>query len=269
MSKQIIIIDKSIFQGNCTEKLSNLAQKHIVILPHVFFEECMTTEGDRSPESLIKKAETAIKSGAFISLPRGRMIEIERETLQPLESIIDKTGTEQIRNKNIEDLQINFQEEALKLKKNIEPMIRFEKKIANAFWATLQDKDYSKNWRTSDEDNDTGIRLGKWTESLKEEPMRAWIAEIFPDMSSHIQNDWMTWHLLQLLIAYGIEWAYKRNSSGQSFGSNIINDVYDIEYVLCLARSDALVSNDRKLMVPLAQAIFPKKKIYHKLEDCE
>lgn len=268
MNKLTIIVDKNIFQRTSVHNFSELTRDHSVILPHVLFEECLTTKKVPGSMHLLKKAETVIKAGAFISLSRGRMLKIERDTLQPLDSIIDAAGTAQIRDNNIEDLQINLQKEAQECNRSFEPVVHSIEKIAKAFWDTLSNRDYSKDWRQPGKDNDPYRRFGKWIRSFDKKQMKAWIAKLFPDISPHIQNTWITWHLLRLLLAYGIDWAYKRNLSGQSFDNfNITNDVYDIEYVLCLTRSDALLSHDTKLIIPLVKAIFPQKAIYSELKD--
>lgn len=231
-------------------------------MPHVLFEECITTLKVPGPNYLIRKAETIIKAGAYISLSLGRMITTERNTLHALDSIIDKLGTEQIRDNSIESLQIDFHKEALECNKSIMPLVKYAQVIALKFWNTLSEKHYSKEWRQSGKDNDLNIRYKKWAEAFGEEMMQSYVNRLCPGICPHIQNNWITWHLIRLILIYGVEWSYTRNKSGQSYEVfNITNDVYDIGYILCLARSDMLFSQDKKL-IALAKAIFPQRTFY-------
>lgn len=261
MNKQSVIIDKNRFQAICEKKLCKLTQHYTVILPHVLLEECLTTEKGL-PLSLLKKAEAVIKAGAFVSFSRGKILETEESTLSPLDSIIDEIVTEQIRNNCIEDLQIDFQNEAVECSKSIEPLVNFSRETGQKFWNTLSDKPYSKDWRQSDDDNNPNIRFKKWAGAFNEKMMRAYIDRLYPDTSLYIQDNWITWHLIRIILICGVEWAYKRNMSGESYEDfNITNDVYDIEYALCLACSDALFSQDKKLTI-LSKTIFPQKQYY-------
>jgi len=267
MNKKTIIIDKNILQGTSDQKLCDITASYTIILPHVLFEECITTQKKPGPIDLLQKAERIIKSGAFISLPLGKMLEIEKNTLHSLDTIIDMEVTQIIKENNIDYPEINFEHEATECNKSFSHWIKFAMQIAQKFWDTLSEKEYSTEWRQPSEDNDSSKRYKKWVKAFNEKTLREYIKQFYPDISHHIQNNWITWHLIQLLLVYGVEWAYKRNSSGQSYENfDITNNVYDIGYTLCLARSDALVSQDNDVKY-FAEAIFPQKNIYNKLED--
>ena len=79
--------------------------------------------------------------------------------------------------------------------------------------------------------------------------MQAYVNRLYPDICPHIQNNWITWYLIRLVLIYGVEWSYKRNMSGKSYEDfKITNDVYDIGYILCMIRLDILLSRDKKLI---------------------
>jgi hypothetical protein len=40
-----------------------------------------------------------------------------------------------------------------------------------------------------------------------------------------------------------------------------------LEYVLLLARADAIITRDKKLVEPLARAAFPEKDVFSSLEE--
>ncbi len=271
MNRLTIIVDKSVFQGTALRDLSELALNHSVILPHILFEECLTTEGEgsRGPKSLLEKFEALIKAGAFISLSKGRVLEIEHNTLQPLPSIIDKTTTEQIKDTSIQDFRIDFQKKAQVCKKSFEPMLLIAEKLTKAFWKTLSNKEYSADWRQldeDDEDNDPSRRFSKWRQATDRQ-IKSWLESFLPDIHSYITEDWITWHIFQLLVVYGIEWSFKRNQSGQSYENfDITNDVYDLNYLFVLPQSDIFISGDEKLRV-FAQAMFPQKAVCSELTD--
>lgn len=265
-SKRIIIIDKNIFQGSSLRVLSTLAQKHTVILPHTLLEECLTTERAPGPRPLLKKAEDLIKAGAFVSFSQGRMLEIEKTKLLPLQAIVDEFGTEQFRNNSIQDLQVDFQKEAKECNKAFEPILRDVERLAKAFWKTLSSKDYSADWKQPGDDNDLSKRLEKWREATDMQ-MKEWLKVFRPNIYSHVTKDWTTWFIFQLLVVYGLEWAFKRNQSGQSFEDfDITNDVYDLNYLSCVLHSDILISGDKKLRA-FAQSMLPTKIICSEIRD--
>jgi hypothetical protein len=198
------------------------------------------------------------------------MFEIEKNTLKPLDSIIDKEGTIQIRENHIDKLDIDFSGEAQKCNRLFEQKILTVKNLLNAFWETLSEKEYSKDWKKQDsEDNDIENRFRKWEACCDETQIIQWSKKFSPGIRCDINKYWISWQLVRVLLIYGIEWAYKRNLSGQTFENfNIENDVYDIEYVLCMHHSDALLSNDKKLVIPLTKVLYPEKAIYSNLEEC-
>jgi len=267
MKRQSIIIDKNIFQRrSALQDLAELAEGHTIIIPHILLEECLTTESAPGPRELLEKAEALVKAGAFVSLSQGRMLDIEKESLQPLRSVIDETVTELVRNNTIRDVRIDIEKEAKECAKCFEPVLHFVEKLTKAFWKNLSAKEYSADWRQPGDDNERVRRLIKWRRATCIQ-MKPWLESQLPSIHSHITNEWVTWHIVQFRIVYGIEWAFKRNQSGQSFeGFDITNDVYDLNYLSCLYLSDGLVSCDRKLR-DFAQALLPQKTVYTNISD--
>ncbi len=267
MMKQAIIVDKNVFQTQSAfQALTNLTSDHLVILPHVLLEECLTTEKYPGPITLLEKAENLVKAGASVSLSLGRMFAIEKDTLQPLPSIIDETATTQVRSNTIRDFHLDLKKEAKECRNYFEPIRQRVEELANAFWNTLSSKSYSTDWRQPGEDNVRTRRLRKF-HRLFDSQMDQWLQKLLPTIHSHITKDWISRHILQAILVYGVEWAFKRNQSGPSYDDfDITNDVYDLEYLSCLCRSDVLISNDTPL-VELVQAILPTKSIYNKVPD--
>jgi hypothetical protein len=81
-------------------------------------------------------------------------------------------------------------------------------------------------------------------------------------ISSQADMSWFTWQMTRLWFAFCIEWTFKKNQTGSSEKRDISNDLYDLEYVTYLSRVDGLLTNDKKLQVPLAKAAFPKKEVF-------
>ena len=266
MNKQIITIDKNIFQKKSLHTLSRLAQDHSIVLPHTLLEECLTTERAPGPKPLLKKAEDLVKAGAFVSFSQGRMLEIEKTSLQPLQNVIDDVGTDQIRKNSIEDVRVDFQDEAEKCNRAFEPILNNVERLAEAFWKTLSGKDYSEDWKKPGDDKDLSKRLEKWRKATAMQ-MKEWLEVFRPDIHLHITEDWTTWLIFQLLVVYGIEWSFKRNLSGQSFESfDITNDVYDLNYLSCVLHSDVLLSCDKKLCT-FTQVMVSDKKVCSEIRD--
>ena len=80
-------------------------------------------------------------------------------------------------------------------------------------------------------------------------------------ISSHADADRFTWQQARLYLTYSLDWVFIKNLSGSCEKEDISNNLYDTQYVTYLSRADGLLTNDRKLQVPLAEAAFPKKEI--------
>ncbi len=253
-NRESIILDKSFFQCTSLKSINELSKRHIVILPHVLFEECIRTQKNPGPDQLIKKALNAIKEGSYTSLSLANILKTEIETKQTINSIIDNDLTEGIRN---DELQFFATGSKYKIEKDLNPLVLFIEKIKHEFCNTLSNKEYAREWRQTDEI--VGNRYIKFSNAASDQIIRSYFDKLYPTIISHVKNDWFSWHLMRMLIVLGIDWAYKRNKSGPSYqGSKITNDVYDMQYAIYLARADLLKSNDKGLLA-FAQALFPNK----------
>jgi hypothetical protein len=94
------------------------------------------------------------------------------------------------------------------------------------------------------------------------------LTHFVPEFANYLHSDWVTWHLLRLFQAWGIELSCRSTTSNLSTVlRDISNDFWDIEYVVSLSRADGILTKDEKLVIPLAKAAFPEKDVFKSLDE--
>jgi hypothetical protein len=105
-------------------------------------------------------------------------------------------------------------------------------------------------------------RFENWIYATDKE-MKNVISHLFSEkIRRHADTNWFLWQLSRLYFAYSLDLMFIKNLPGSCVKKDISNDFYDIEPVLYLSRADGLLTNDKKLQVPLAKAAFPKKEVF-------
>jgi len=184
----------------------------------------------------------------------------EKKTFRPVVSVVDERATEKFRNGTPNTDPDFIKQEAECCRKEFEQIIDSVLKIARALYDNLcKREELSKELR---KEKDRIRRFEKWIQCT-DISMKDIMKQLFSEqISSYADSNWFTWQRARLYLAYSLDWVFKKNQPGSSEKSDISNDLYDIAHVTYLSRADGLLTNDKKLQVPLAKAAFPKKDVF-------
>jgi hypothetical protein len=262
---KLLVFDKSVFHSLCCceEKLCTFVKDYNVILPNALAIECLISEkqnSDKDPVKLVQRFDVAIKAGAKYGYSSYKIFQAEKKTLRPAKSIVDENTTQQFRNGN-PNTEISFvEQEAEFCRKLFEPIIKSILKISRILYDNLcEQDDLSEKLRKN---TNRTRRFQKWIQDTDQNMKKIVSRLLSKRIGSNADESWFTWQMTRLWFAYCIEWTFKKNLTGSSEKRDISNDLYDLEYVTYLSRADGLLTNDKKLQVPLAKAAFPKKEVF-------
>lgn len=263
--EKLLIIDKNIFQG-AKNQLLEFVKSHRVVLPHVLFEECITSNdegGKKKPNDPIKFLNFAtelIKAGAYIGFSRRDIIKKEKDTKKAIDCIIDYRSSEIIRNNTLSLTKEKVKEEAEKANQAFKPMINYCINVSESLYSSTIKKDkLKKAFRQEANKSSCLDRLKKWikaADTMRSELLKSQFSEISQYVTDK-DDQWFSWQLLRLIFSWAFELVCKKNQSGSVFEYNS-NDFYDLEYVALLCKADGLISNDNSLIIPMAKVAFHK-----------
>lgn len=271
MSK-LLVVDKCCFQGIPLLRLTEFVGNYYVVLPYALCVECLMSENDNfssrrsDPELLLKRLDDSVKAGANIGYSSAGLFRMEKESLTAADSVVDEESTLRVKEGMI-NLDKNFiSSEAEICKTTFEPLINLLLEFAKTYFENLVKKNLCVEFREDCQATDIE-RFKKWLQvagAMKD----ALTQHMFSEISSTIRDDWYTWQIARLWWAWVIDWACKRNYSGSSFENrDISNDLYDMEYIAYLSLADGLLTQDERLVKPLAKAAFPEKDVFSSLDE--
>ena len=270
---KLLVIDKCVFQQVQESLLIEFVKHHNVVLPHVLLVECLMSDdlnGSKPAKDrmvLLSRIEKVVKSGAQVGYSSSRLFQEERRTLSQVHSVIDLEGTRQVRDSILSVDGEYAQSEAAVCRDTFEPLVRFLFDIGTTYYRNVEKNNQAGNFRREFQANTLIERLSKWLRVV-EQMKDAILENSFGDISCHITESWFAWHMVELYWVWGIEWACKRAQSGIMIEDrDISNDLFDIEYVAYLSRADGILTQDKKLVIPLAQAAFPDKDVFFDLDE--
>jgi hypothetical protein len=280
MSK-LLVIDKSVFHqtvlyATYAKQLAEFVKSHWVVFPHALGVECVTSDDkngqktSKDPIRLMEKLVDLVKAGASIGLPPLVIFKQEKETRKAVDSVIDCRGSNVVRSSTISLTKGKIRKEAQEANRAFKPMINYCRQIAETLHSNLVQRDsLTKAFREKANQGNLLDRLELWIENtdVKRDEI---VKSQLPAISEYVtdkDDQWFSWQLLRIYFAWGIEWASKRNQSGPSFRGDIENDFWDMEYVACLCKADGILTNDKKLVIPLVQTAFPARDVFSKIDD--
>jgi hypothetical protein len=82
-----------------------------------------------------------------------------------------------------------------------------------------------------------------------------------------LSAEWMSWQFLRLTDVIIQNYYYFRQMGGAPGDDRAEHDSQDMEYVLLLSRADGILTNDKSLIKPLAQAAFPDKQVFSSIDE--
>lgn len=267
-----LIIDKDTFVGINLDELCNFARNHFLILPLVLHDECATNVEKR--EELFEKFRTLILSGSHMCMAGRHIVQKEGQTLQPHSSLADTDETNRMRRKfkkgyvlskpdSVDDIHEGHVDAAyLALEKNEE--------VANAI--ALKKLKEAKEKRGFLEANKLE-RFKFWVGAVELVDIHRIAISTFSYLTDSpekfcLSRSWVTWHFVRLASVLALDYAFLRKGKGGTKElTKAEHDLHDIEYVYLMSRADGLLTRDKKLVKPLAQAAFPEKDVFSGLDE--
>lgn len=262
---ELLVVDKSIFHSlcGCDEKLCAFVKNYNVVLPDALFIECLISENQepsKNPVKLLRGFDKAIKAGAKMGYSSLKLLQAEMQTLCTAKSVVDESATKLFRNGTLNTEADFIKQEAEYCRKTFEPIIESLLEIARILYDNLCKRD--KLAEAIRKKKDRIRRFENWIYATDQE-MKNVISHLFSEkIRRHADTNWFLWQLSRLYFAYSLDLMFIKNLPGSCVKKDISNDFYDIEPVLYLSRADGLLTNDKKLQVPLAKAAFPKKEVF-------
>ena len=257
---KLLVLDKNIFAYTSTTKLCRFAKSHNILAVDVLLIECL-----RDGQKLLPRFQELVKTGAMYTHLPFEIVNREKETLSPIKSIVDKNGTNRIRTNTINDIAY-LKRGSEQYQAQVGPIIKNMLKLSEYFYSDIAKSSLLRGMRK--ETNDKTSRLRKWAEAMKTVVDNEVLQKWEPDICSYITHNWYTWHDYWLRCILAFEWAYQKAKSGQlPTLHKASHDFHDMQYVACLSRADGILTNDKDLVIPLAQAAFPEKDVFSSLDD--
>lgn len=262
---ELLVVDKSIFHSlcGCDEKLCAFVKNYNVVLPNALAAECLISENQepsKNPVKLLRGFDKAIKAGAKMGYSSLKLFQAEKQTLCTAKSVVDESTTKLIRNGTLNTEADFIKQEAEYCRKTFEPIIESLLEIARILYDNLCKRD--KLAEAIRKKKDRIRRFENWIYATDKE-MKNVISHLFSEkIRRHADTNWFLWQLSRLYFAYSLDLMFIKNLPGSCVKKDISNDFYDIEPVSYLSRADGLLTNDKKLQVPLAKAAFPKKEVF-------
>ncbi|MBN2181127.1 MAG: hypothetical protein JW715_04375 [Sedimentisphaerales bacterium] len=272
MSK-LLVVDKCSFQGIPLLQLIEFVENYYIVFPYALCVECLmcdnknTSNRSSGPQLLLKQLNDSIKAGANVGHSSASLLRMEKELLAAADSIVDEESTLKAKEGMI-NLDKNFiASEAEICRTTFEPLINLLYEFATTFFKNVEKKNLCNEFRDDHLSTDVE-RFKKWLQ-VADEMKAPLVQHMFSEeISSTIQDDWFTWQITRLWWVWVIDWACKRNYSGPSFENRYIsNDLYDMEYIAYLSRADGILTQDERLVKPLAKAVFPDKDVFFSIEE--
>jgi hypothetical protein len=262
---KLLVLDKSIFQGTSLTKLCRFAKSHNILAGNVLLIECLISP-DQVDRKLLTRFQKLIGAGAMYTHLPFEIVNREKEALSPIKSIVDKNGTDTIRTSTLKDNVVYLKAGSEKYQAQVGPIVKYMLKLSEYFYVDIAKSNLLRGIRT--ETDDKVSRLRKWAEVMEPVVDNEVLKEWEPEICSYIRHDWYTWHDYRLRCILAFEWAYQKAKCGQlPVFDKASHDFHDMQYVSLLCRADGILTNDKKLVIPLAQAAFPEKDVFSSLDD--
>ena len=266
---KLLVIDKSVFHGTSTHHLVEFVKNHCIILPFAMVAECLMSK--IGAFDLLHRFQMCVRSGANVGMGATSALNSEKQTCTPLSNIVDWETTIAIRVGSFNTGSDFLSLEAQQCEKTYRPQYD---RLRDMGWKHFINAEKKKGlvdkFQESYRNTPFGERLEQWLRVIDMSKMSIF-SYFCPEYSKHLDLDWFTWHYIRLHYAWGIEWVCKRSAGGDSYEQRhireISNDYWDIEYVVCLCRADGILTNDNKLVSPLARAAFPARDVFSCLDE--
>lgn len=270
--KKVILLDKSVLQGTSTHKLRQFVNNHFLILPRVLYDECVMDEKDPK-EILLKRFGDVVAAGGYTCKDGRYIVQREGQMLQPFTFLADYVETNSFRETVKRHGKLPKPDSVEHIyKRNMDAaqfILDFHDEVAKTIKPEKLEDAEAK--RGTFEDNKLE-RFRFWIETIENIDIHTLAANAFRQFTNTpdrycLSNDWGTWHYLKIATALAFEYTFRKGKPGKNQLTNAEHDLQDAEYVFLLSKADCLLTRDKKLVKPLAQAAFPDKDVFSSLDE--
>ncbi|MFB0553392.1 MAG: hypothetical protein ACETWQ_08770 [Phycisphaerae bacterium] len=268
---RIIVIDKDVFQGIQASHLCSFAKNHCLVLSQHLLYECLTATYD-GRQHLMQRFEDTISAGAYIGpLVRG-MLQKEGNSLQPYGFLPDLAMTSEMR-RAIHKNRIRYD-------RGVVAGLEQREKESGEFLLDLTRSAASY----VEQKNPRGAEVARKYQGSRLERLKVFLEfvdtvdmhEVACQQMGHLTHspedfclspEWVSWQYLRLITVLTFEYGMHSQKGTNMRPPRAHHDVLDVEYVVLLSRADGILTRDKKLVTPLAQAAFPEKDVFFSLDE--
>lgn len=255
----VLVIDKTDFQGASSDMLCDLARRETLVVSYALCVECLGAAA-RGRGDLLDRIQKVVKAGACCGTQPLKLVEKEKATGSPIDSIIDTEFTDTIRSDTLSCTSELIAREAQKYRQCLRLIVGHLLLLGETHYRSIVKKGYLSGMRAKDMEDKTA-RLRQWvqvTDIMSDKVIKG----LAPNMAAYLTPEYYTWQDHRLRWVLGLEWGYQKAKSGSlpTF-DRASHDFHDMQYVTYLIQADGLFTQDKKLVAPLARVAFPDKAV--------
>lgn len=266
-----IIIDKDAFVGINLGALCNFAQTHFLILPAVLYDECAANE--KASGTLFRRFSKIMIAGGYWCASAVDIVQKEGEMLQPYGYLPDLGKTNRMRERFKKGYRLSVPDNIADIRESqtgsAQILVDLHKRVICEVAA-------DRFRDAAEEVNKSGVdrqqRFEKWARIVERLNIHELAVKVLAKFTGSpekycLSDDWVTWHHLRLATILSSEYTYLKGKPGKNQIVNAEHDLHDLAYVLLLSRADGMLTRDKKLVKPLAQAAFTDKDVFSGLDE--
>ena len=271
MKLKQIIIDKDAFVGIKFDDLCDFVKNHSLILPLCLYGECATNEEEQ--QKLLDRFHRIISDGGYICQGGIHIVKKEGAMAQPYVFLADYDGTNRMREQRTKGYVLSEPEDIGNIRKehmdSAQVLLDGYKRVVDG----VADEKYetaAEEVRKSQADRQQ--RFNIWIQTVDSLDIHGLAVQVLVNFTNSpnkycLSADWVTWHYLRIITTLVFEYNFLNGKPGKNQLTNAEHDLHDAEYVFLLSKADCLLTRDKKLVKPLAQAAFPEKDVFSNLDE--
>ena len=271
-----IVVDKDAFVGININDLCDFARNHLMLACDTLLYEC-TTASKQEPRDMLDRYKKLIKSGAYYCSLSITFIRSECENCAPYPRFLpdlEETKRIQAGKACLYDMLGSSETRETSLSRC---------ELAKSMFVDLSDK-VKKGIDTEHADvsswlrqlsSDRFDRFQRLFERIDTQEFRQICVDSLRGVSIKDKAkfgsspEWISWQYFRLMYVIAQNYHYLRLTDAMPKREieRAEHDYQDMEYVLLLSRAEAILTRDKKLVGPLAQAAFPEKDVFSSLDE--
>jgi len=272
MKPKQLILDKNVFVATKTDVLCGFAQNNFLILPEILLYECLTTQ--KNKEVLVDRFEQVLLVGAHICPNIKTILNKEANNLSPYGSLVNPKTTDKIRSayKEQNGIFCNLSAMSEYLDENVSDFLNPVEKLYEEIQLNHPEVSASIGQLDASADNRLD-RFRFWVQLVEQQDIHRLAMENLEGITNQpekycLSDRWVSWQFFRVTFAVILEYGFLRHHGPAGIKEDRAkHDLRDVEYVCLLSRADGLLTRDKKLVTPLAEAAFPDKDVFSKLDE--